>query len=798
MTKRLLARASIFALAVAATPVTATTAFAQSAVDAFKDEILVTATKKANAENVQDVPLSVTAYGEEQLDALKVRDLFSLTYAAPNVQLDDIGTTPGVANFSVRGLGVNSSIPSIDPTVGVFVDGVYLGVNNGVVLDQFDLESIELLRGPQGILFGRNVTGGAVLINTKAAPDEFEVNFKTAVESGFRGTGNNYFAMGSVGGPIIEGVLNAKVAAYYNNDRGWFERYLGGPNPGIQATSLPPVGFGPMVGALVAQNPRADAFENFGKSETWIIRPSIRFTPTDSFALEVRYEHGKAEGDGPAGQNHTNGLGLTNRFFSAPRDSFDFSIDEPGFFVNTWDQVTAEATLDVGFGDGTITNIFGWRKFNADTRGDIDATPLWLFHSDAAVDQDQLSNEIRYNGTFFDRVDLTLGFYWFTQDLAYDELRFLVGGAVNFFGGGIQNTETYAGFGQIDFRLTDRFTLNLGARYTSETKEAEIANLLLNRTACRITEGGCFRDFNDEETWNNFTPKVGFTYVVNDETNVYAHWTQGVRSGGYNLRNTAVGSAPNLPNPAPPPTFVPNPQFNPALLPGPFDEELVDAFEFGVKAQPAGGKATINAAVYLNKIDNMQRELNLTDPQSGVVQVITNTADATIWGIELDSRILLTDSLIFTGFLGYTDGEYDEILFDIGAPNPAGSPGVVDQADLLLEIPRLSPFSYGAGFLHSLPVGELGVINTRFAWSHRDANFYTDNNLGVLNAVDNIEASIALAMDNGVTVSVYGQNLLNEVNFGGDTQLPLGTIGGGTFSPLAKGRVAGIELQLKF
>jgi iron complex outermembrane receptor protein len=793
MIARLLAKASIIALSAAATP-----AFAQSAVDAFKDEILVTATKKADAENVQDVPLSVTAYGEEQLDALKVRDLFSLTYAAPNVQLDEIGTTPGVANFSVRGLGVNSSIPSIDPTVGVFVDGVYLGINNGVVLDMFDLESIELLRGPQGILFGRNVTGGAVLINTKAAPDEFEVTFKTAVESGFRGTGNNYYAMGSVGGPVIDGVLNAKVAVYYNNDRGWFERYTGDAGAAALAAAVygPSPTLGPAV-PLITQNPRTQEFVDFGKSETWIVRPSIRFTPTDSFALEVRYEHGEAEGDGPAGQNHTNGLNQTNPFFSAPRDTFDFSIDEPGFFMNTWDQVTAEATLDVGFGDGTITNIFGWRKFSADTRGDIDATPLWLFHSDATILQDQLSNEIRYNGTFFDRVDLTLGFYWFTQDLVYDELRFLFGGAVNFFGGGIQNTDTLAGFGQIDLRLSDRFTLNLGARYTSETKEAEIANLLLNRTACRISEGGCFRDFNDEETWNNFTPKIGFTWAATDDTNVYAHWTQGVRSGGYNLRNTAVGSAPNLPNPMPPPTFVPNPAFNPALLPGPFDEEIVDAFEIGVKAQPGDGKATINAAVYLNKIDNFQRELNLTDPQSGVVQVITNTADATIWGIEIDTRVLVTDNLIFTGFLGYADGEYDEILFDIGAPNPAGSPGVVDQEDFSLEIPRLSPFSYGAGLLHSLPAGGLGTLNTRFAWSHRDRNFYTDNNLGVLNEVDNIEASLALAMENGLTFSVYGQNLLNEVNFGGDTQLPA-SIGGGTFSPLAKGRVVGIELQGSF
>lgn len=128
--------------------------------------IVVTGTKTQNAEDVQDVPLAVTAFNADSLEALKVRDVQGLTYSAPNVSLDQVGTSRGTANFSIRGLGINSSIPSIDPTVGVFVDGVYLGFNGGVVFDLFDLESVEILRGPQGILFGRNTTGGAVLINT--------------------------------------------------------------------------------------------------------------------------------------------------------------------------------------------------------------------------------------------------------------------------------------------------------------------------------------------------------------------------------------------------------------------------------------------------------------------------------------------------------------------------------------------------------------------------------------------------------------------------------------------------------
>lgn len=208
MNHRLWAKASILALALGAPAA----AYAQGAAGALRDEILVTATKQADAENVQDVPLAITAYGEAQLDALKVRDLESLSYSMPNVSLDDVGTAPGVANFAIRGLGINSSIPSIDPTVGTFVDGIYLGINGGVVLDVFDLESVEVLRGPQGILFGRNTTGGAVLINTKKPGDEWEANFKGAIESGFRDTGKNFYAMGGIGGPIVEDVLRARMA----------------------------------------------------------------------------------------------------------------------------------------------------------------------------------------------------------------------------------------------------------------------------------------------------------------------------------------------------------------------------------------------------------------------------------------------------------------------------------------------------------------------------------------------------------------------------------------------------------
>lgn len=783
MNNRLLAKASILALAIGAPGA----AFAQSAVDVLRDEVLVTGTKKADAENVQDVPLAVTAYGEEQLDALKVRDLQSLTTSMPNVSFDDVGTTRGVANFSIRGLGINSSIPGIDPTVGVFKDGVYLGVNGGVVLDIFDLESIEVLRGPQGILFGRNVTGGAVLLNMKRPSfDGFHASFKGAVESGLRSTGENYYAMGAVSGPLIEDKLAARVSLYYNKDEGYFRRYLGGPVPNALAVpfytaALDPIlgpGAGALIGGLV-QGPGVDDFEDFGRAETWIVRPSLTFTPSDSVELYLSYEHFDSEGDGPPGQNHLAGTGAPNFFFTADRNSFDFSIDNVGFYETTADQLTAELKIDVGFGDGTITNLFGWRDTSGTTGGDIDATPLFLFHSNSESEQDQWSNEIRYNGTF-GRADVTAGFYYFTQDLAYTERRYILGGFQNFSGGGRVDHDVLGIFGQVDFSLTDALVFTVGGRWTDEKKDAEISNIRANGNigatmfgvpGCGVVDGSCPVNFADEESWSNFTPKVGFTWTASDSANIYAHWTQGVRSGGYNFRNTS--------------TTV----FNP----GPWDEETVNAFEIGTKVQTADGRVTLNAAAYYNDINGMQREVNLPDLVTGVVQIIDNTADATIWGFEAEGRITATDRLLLTGFVGYTNGDYDKIFADI-----SGTSGVIDAADFALEIPRLVPWTYGAGFVHSLPLGGSTFINSRFSYSHRDSSFYTDNNLGTLNSLNIIDASIALSlMDGRVDLSLYGKNLLHEVNHGGDTQLP-GSLGGGTFSPLMKGRIVGLELKLSY
>ena len=718
------------------------TAIAQSAGSILEDEIIVTATKKAGGQSVQDAPVAITAYGAAQLEVLHVTDLQSLSYSVPNVSLEDIGTTPGVANFSIRGLGINSSIPSIDPTVGVFVDGMYLGINGGVVLDLFDLESIEVLRGPQGILFGRNVTGGAVLINTKKPTDEFEASFKAAAESGLKNTGGNYYLMGSVSGPIVQDKLKAKVSAYYNKDNGYFKNYEGGPRFG-----------------------KPDAFSVFGKSETVLVRPSLVFTPNDNVEFILRYEHGESNGDGPASQNHPGRNGtFPNAFVSFDRNSDSFSIDELGNYDINWDQVIFETNWDVAFGNGTITNILGYRDFKNTGRSDIDATPLPLFHASFATNQDQWSNELRYAGSF-GKFDLTTGLYYFTQDTAYQETRNIAFGRLNFFGGGQQNQKTYGAFAQSDLALTDQFSVILGGRYTYEKKRGDIATLIFNRTPCNVIAGTCPFDFSGQDSWSNFSPKIGFTYEPNDDWNVYGHWTKGFRSGGFNFRNTSA-----------------------VFKPDPFNEESISSFEVGIKGKP-NDMIRINSAAFYNSLSNMQREINIADPLAGVVQFIRNTADATIWGFESEAQMNIMGMITLLGSVGYTNGSYDKVLFDLNGD------GTLNAADKALKIPRLAPWTYSVGFLLNSEIPGVGEWTLRTNYAHRDRSFYTDNNLGTLNGANMLDFNLALTTENNVTIGLYGKNMLNEVTHGGDTQLPA-TLGGGSFAPLNKGRIVGIELKV--
>ena len=678
------------------------------------EEVVTTATKKSDVQAAQDVPVAMSVIDGESLARRQTTDIEDLSYALPNVAFDGIGTGKGIANFSIRGLGVAGSIPSIDPTVGVFVDGVYLGVNYGVIADMMDLEAMEVLRGPQGLLFGRNVTGGAVLLRSRRPGGEFSGSASTRIETGI----DRRFAA-SAEGPLADGLLSARISAQIRNDDGWFKNEAPG---------------GGAVGA----------------EETWQLRGVFALTPSDDFDLTLIHERGDTDSDGPATQNR-------RRF-----GGFDFAIDEPGYSRIDWNHLIVEANLSIG--NGRITNVFGWRNVEHDSLADIDSTTDPLFHLFAYTDQSQVSNELRYSGWMGERWEMTVGGYWFTQDIRYRERRVLFGALRHPFGGN-QDHSTGGIFMQHDFDLGRDWILSLGGRYTLEKKDVRVATAGPN-AACNGKRRLCDFDFEDGDIWRNLTPKVGLQRWLSPGVQIYGYYTKGFRSGGYNLRNTSTTASP-----------------------GPFDEERQDSFEAGLKSEFADRRVRVNLAAFHNRVYGMQRQVTRADIRVGGVQVTANTADATIWGFELEATALAGDSLTVNGFLGYTHGEYDKVRYDLDGDGST----VGDEA---LKLPRLAKLGFGADVTYSRRIGNLGRLSVRASLVHRDDSEITDDNIGVLDGGNILDASIAYDPSDRLRLTLYTKNLLNEVLRRSD--FDLGLVADSTYSPLKEGRAVGFEIRGNF
>ena len=692
----------------------------------FLKKITVTARKRE--ELIHDVPMSVTHFSSEQLEALKVKDLESLTVRMPNVAFDDAISGLSIANFSIRGIGINDSIASVDPTVGVFVDGVYMGQISIVLFDTFDVESIEVLRGPQGTLFGRNVTGGAVLINTKKPGDVFEMSARTSFEGG--GESLNSYYMGTVGGPISD-TVSVKVSAYTNQDNGWFKNLHTG--------------------------------EAFGENDIRMVRPMIVWSPTDDVSLVLRYQYESTRNDGTASQNWHN----------FDLNSHDFSIDEEGFRRHKHHFFTAQLDWDVDFGDGTVTNIFGFYDSKGTAMLDIDSTPQDIFSIRGWTPYSQWSNELRYAGRFFESLHATTGLYYFTNEINYHDSRYILGGGITQNLGGNYFVDTLGVFFSLDYDLTDRATLIAGTRYSHEKRKAETASAVLAPPHCNVAVGpACEFDFTEEETWNRWSPKLGAVYHISGGANIYGHWTRAFRSGGYNLRNS----------------------YPPELeLPGPYDEEKIDTFETGFKISTDRG--ILNGAVFYNMIDDVQRIITLPRSSSVFAQEIRNTADVEAFGFELDGLLAVTGNFFLLGSVGYVDPEYTKIKYDLNQD------GFLDKKDLALELPRAAKLTWSVGATHSTGLANWGEMTSRVSYSYRDKTYLSDNNSGYTPEQNIVDAGIDITpMNDRFSVGFYGKNLLNEVRHGSyqfleNPQLPQLV---GSFTPLSRGRTFGVQLTYRY
>ena len=721
------------------------------------EEVVTTARKKE--ENQQVVPISITTVSSEQIEVLKIRDLTEIA-SIPNVSLDEVGTANHVPNFQIRGLGHNSSIASIESPVAMINDGVYIG--NGIVTDGFDIESIEVLRGPQGTVMGKNSIGGAVLVNSKDPGDEWESKLRIAYDGfGSPGGMSSYLQYAS-GGPITDN-LKVRGVVHINDNEGWHKNMFND--------------------------------SNHGAIESTMFRGTLVYDPSETLNVNIKFTSQETDGDGPAAQCFQLFAGGPSCFgMDRDRDTFDLSIDEQGYLEDSGDSLVVKIEKDVNFGDGLITYLHGDNSYEMDSMGDIDGTMAFIFHAPQKLEDSSSSHEFRYNGSF-ENFDLLIGFMTHERDLTFQEMRILpmTLGGTEWNGGGDLHTETSAFFATVEIPLNDSLTMDLGIRRTDEDKEVSVASLSAGVTnlatggpsniyflgsrdpksiqspaqaSCQIFSGGCLRDFVDNDSWSSTSPRVGLTYIADDDTTYYVYQAVGYRSGGYNMRNTAILA------------------LTPQKGPGPYDQEEVTTTEFGIKKSLDKGR--VNFSYFTSELIDMQRTLNEAGP-AGPVQYIKNTGDATMSGVELDMVYMLMDDLVINLNIGTLNANYDSVIYDITGD------GVIDFNELNLALPRAADLTYSVGLSKDFNIGSW-MASGRVSYSYRDAVAYDDANVGIIGEQRILDLGVDFySPSQNMSVGVYGKNLNDYVKHGN-----ISPVSWGSFAPLMTGKVVGVELVYDF
>lgn len=691
------------------------------------EEIRVTARKKERAEPVQRVPLAISTLTPKQLASFNFRRFDDIALVAPNVTLDQNGNSRTQALFTIRGAGINSAIPSIEPAVGVFINGVYQGTPAGTVVDDFDLAGINILRGPQGTLFGRNVTGGAVLVETQRPSGNTGGKLSAALE-----TGAEYRVSGAWEAPLVADSVDFRLAGLWRRDRGWFTN---------QAT-----------GAAL------------GESETTQLRPTLQFHLAPNIEQTLILDWGRDTGDGAANQ--------ALRRASASRD-FTLNINQPGFNNYRWTGLTSETRIGVGADRGSITNILGWRRFSGEYLNDIDATPNSLFELYNSLRQEQFSNELRYAGRFFaDRLDLTVGLFYFRQNLRLIEERDIFNPAEDALrtvgGGGKQSHDTWGLFAQGEWMLRPNLSFTVGLRGSREDKAAQINALSPERLCSRDTEACNFADadIDDDNQWHSLSPRLALQYQASERTLLYASYAEATRSGGFNLRLTAAND------------------------PGQFDQEDVASIELGIKAD-VSANALVNLTLFDTRYDDLQRTV-LRAVGTEVIQNLTNAADARGRGAEAEITLRAGANLGVMLTAGYTDMRYRRVFFDLNGD------GVVDDIDRDLESPRVSPWSWGSTLTWESRAPWGGQLNARMSYFYRDAAPADDANDLFLQTRHDLSANVSWTLPNKALVfALYGRNLANRVIDTGP-KLAIPQFPSGGLRTIGEGRAFGVAMRYRW
>ncbi len=736
---------------------------AQSASGPQLEEVRVTA--RQIEENLQDVPVAVTVFSEEQIERTFAQNLKEFGAYAPNVS---IGTVPGfnAASIAIRGVSTGDIPASFEPAVTIAVDGFYLGHYQASLLDMFDIQQIEILRGPQGTLFGKNTIGGVVNVTTRRPSGEFGVQGK--VRAGNEG---RLDVMGAVDIPLMQDTLSARIAIQNFDFDGFYENTYDGDDAGGQ--------------------------------DLLSARVKLLWTPTDTFEALLTYENIDDESDTPMVINTTtsddpNGYYGGDAFYALypgrgaggpanrplgdpfktglvpPKEHIPLTIlnapdttgheeDTNGLYLNVnWDI----------FG-GTLTSITGYREVNSDYYNDYFGEPLAVYATIRVVDRETFSQEFRFAQQATDNLNYVVGLYY--QDNQYDYENYtslgpdhpgtLAGNwgpeGLPLYADGSQDAEAYAVFAEGNYNVTDSLRITLGARYSDEEKDFDLLPLGFPEEGRAVAN----------DSWDDVTYRAGIDYALGDNMMAYFTYATGFKSGGFNEQaGSTIGAE------------------------APYDPEEADSFELGLKSDLFNNTLRLNVAAFYVEYSDLQLDGVIPiDQAPGQESRVTNAAEVNAYGVEADMLWLITDHLTIDGTVGYLDSEYDE--FDCDLPGD-GVAGLVDCTDL--DVKRSPEWTGSLGATFNLPLERWGGgLDFNVNGTYTD-EFYNDVPNTVASMHEDVwllNSSISYTTDDrNIRVSVFGRNLTDE-----EYQTSgLGVANLWSFSTYGNPQTYGIEVDVSF
>ena len=639
------------------------------------EEIVVTARRRE--ETLQSVPVSVSAFDEEDLRDLQATDITGIQYAVPNFYLDQ-GDASNTVIF-LRGIGQNDSLAFVDPGVSVYIDDVYIARTQAAMLELFDVERVEVLRGPQGTLYGRNSPGGAVKLITRAPGEEREYY----LEAGY-GRFDSVTARARVSGPLANG-LKGKLAISYRARDGFNRNGFTGRRDGDLNTLA-------WRGALYF-TPNAD-WRIMLSLDGRIDRPDTSKSPVRRTALVAFPDPFTDPTDAVA--------------FPPARDNYVVQTNANDFSDITTVGVSLKAEWRLS-NDWQFEWISAFRSFDFNLELDTDGSPLPVLDVVLFEDSRTFSQELRVSYDDGGRWSVTGGLFYFhdiDHTLAGFDLKsagvfgfpvILFGFPVAQAGKTDQRTDSYAVYLDATTRLTPRLSFEAGLRYTLDEKRArrQLENffdpnfLLAERDAPPPFLQGIgvpTPQLAGKKRFNAFTPRIALSYDLDEDIMVYASVSRGFKSGGFDGRaNSAF-------------------QFQP------FRPEKVWAYEGGIKSEWAGRRVTANLAYFYNRYRDLQVTSFGQDPQTGFFQsLFTNAAAARIQGVELELAVRPVAHLTLQGSVGFMDAEYRRFEALVG-----GVPTDVSNRRLV-NTPR---WSAQAGFTYERSVAAGWLVRL-----HLDANY---------------------------------------------------------------------------